>query len=58
MLMIFSYKCISIKITKEIVNPIIFFAAHFTVSGKMKVNRIEKSRSDECSNLNAKYNNI
>ena len=39
--MIFFYKCISIKVTEQNVNPIRVFAANFKVL-KMKVNRIEK----------------
>ena len=39
--MIFFYKFISIKVTKQIVDPIIVFAANFKVL-TMKVNRIEK----------------
>ena len=48
------HKCISIKTTKQIVNPIIVtYAANFKVY-KMKqfqINRIEKLRSDGCYNI-------
>ena len=39
--MIFFYKYISIKVTQQIVDPIIVFAPNFKVL-KMKVDRIEK----------------
>ena len=45
--MVFFNKGISIKVAEPIVNPIILFSANFKAL-KMKVNRIEKIRSDGC----------
>ena len=47
--MIFFYTCNIIKVTQQIVNPIMVFAANFTVL-KMKINMLEKLRSDGCCN--------
>ena len=50
--MVFFYKCIkiaNIKVTEQIVFPIIVFAVNFKVL-KKKVNRIEKLPSDGCCN--------
>ena len=49
--MIIFIKCFGIKFTEQIVNPIIIivFSVNFMV-WKIKVNRIEKLRSDGCGN--------
>ena len=46
--MIIFIKCFGIKFTEQIVNPIIIIV-NFMVR-KIKVNRIEKLRSDGCGN--------
>ena len=46
MSMILFYKCISIEVKEEAVNPNVVFAANFMIL-KIKVNKVEKLRSDE-----------
>ena len=47
--MIFFYKCIILKVTKQIVNKIIVITDHLKLkSTKMEVNQIQELRSDGC----------
>ena len=48
------YKCISMKVIEQIVNPILFFSANFKRFCQMKVNSIEKLRSDGCCHFTCK----